>query len=71
MYIIRKTLPNGQIGFKTYDDWVQVQEREALDLSDVIRFTKGEAKPSNLRTNEEFVWFGCYKELKHESRDTH
>jgi len=63
MYIVRKTLPNNQVGFKTYDGWVRVSTKrgEALDLTDVIRFTKGEAKDSNLGQHESFVWYGCYK----------
>ena len=61
MYIVRKTLPNGKRMFKTYDGWVYVVKGEALELQDALRFTEGEAIPSNLGTNEEFVWFGCYK----------
>ena len=63
MYAIRKTLPNGGCGFKTFEGWVRVQKDVALDLSDVMRFTAGEAKATNLRRDEEFVWFGCYKRL--------
>lgn len=61
MYIVRKQLPNHQLGFKTYDGWTRVKRGEALDLTGVMRFTKGEAKASNLRTHESFVWYGCYK----------
>lgn len=64
MYLIRKDTPNGQRMFKTYDGWVRVRKGVALDLSDVMRFTRGEAIPSNLRTHESFVWFGCYRALK-------
>jgi len=60
MYIIRKNVPHVGYAFKTYDGWARVKKDEVLDLSDVMRFTKGEAKPSNCRTYEEFVWFGCY-----------
>ena len=63
MYAIRKTLPNGSIGFKTFEGWVQVKQDIALDLNDVMRFTCGEARATNLRRHEEFVWFGCYKRL--------
>ena len=64
MYAIRKTLPNGSIGFKTFEGWVRVQKDIALDLSDVMRFTSGEAKATNLSKHEQFVWFGCYKGLE-------
>ena len=63
MYVVRKTLPNGSRGFKTFEGWVQVRKDIALDLSDVMRFTVGEAKDYNLSKHEEFVWFGCFKEL--------
>lgn len=64
MYIIRKTLPNGQRGFKTHDGWVRVKKRVALDLSDVIRFTEREKELNELPLGSEFVYFGCYKELE-------
>jgi hypothetical protein len=62
MYIVRKTNTNGDRFFKTYDGWVPVVKGEALDLSDVQRFTKREALDLNiLPKGEEFIWFGCYK----------
>jgi hypothetical protein len=60
MYIVRKATKDGPI-FKTYDGWTSIKQGEAIDLTDVIRFTKGEAKQSNLRPRESFVWYGCYK----------
>ncbi len=63
MYIVRKTLPNGQLGFKTYEGWAWFTKGQPLDLKDAQRFTISEAKQENLKKHEEFVWFGCYKEI--------
>lgn len=65
MYALRRKMPKG-VAFKTYDGWTyyQGQSKEALDLSDVIRFTKGEAKANQLPKDESFVWIGCYRELE-------
>jgi len=63
MYAIRKTLPNGSVGFRTHEGWTRVKKGEALDLKDVVRFTAREAKACNLERHEEFIWFGCYRRL--------
>ena len=62
MYIVKKTFPNGDIGFKTYDGWVLVCTGTALELDEVMRFTKGEALDHNLLDKgEQWVWYGSYK----------
>ena len=63
MYILRRTDRNGKPKFKTYDGWARVSDDGALDLSDVIRFTKGEASAMKLGKHDSLCWFGCYKEL--------
>jgi len=63
MYVIRKYDRNNKPQFKTYDGWARTSDDGTLDLSDVIRFTKGEASAMKLGRHEQFVWFGCYKEL--------
>ena len=64
MYVVRRTLPHDSVSFKTYDGWVKVEKDVALDLSDVQRFTKGEAARNVLPTYQEWVWFGCYRWLE-------
>ena len=58
MYIIRRDKGKTR-SFLTYDGWLNVGT-EALDLSNAIRFTSGEAKQSNLGKHESFVYYGCY-----------
>jgi hypothetical protein len=60
MKIIKRTF-NGEVAFKSYTGWIIVQEGQALELGDVMRFTEGEAKASNLGVGEEWVHYGCYK----------
>lgn len=64
MYAIRKTTSKG-VSFRTYDGWTPVAKAtDVLELGEVQRFTKREALDYNLLPKgEEFVWFGCYKEL--------
>lgn len=62
MYIIRKQLPHG-LAFLTYGGW-DVFTNTPLELDDAIRFTKREKEMIILPNGEEFVHFGCYKELK-------
>ena len=66
MYVVRRQTPEG-VSFKTYDGWVhwRTGTRDVLDLSEVMRFTKGEATHP-LPQGEEWVWFGCYKETGNE-----
>lgn len=66
MYVIRKMDRNNNPHFKTYDGWTEYNEGMSLDLSDVLRFTSNERKANEHRLNrhEQFVWFGCYKELE-------
>ena len=63
MYVVRKKVANG-VSFKTYEGWTYCSARpkDVLDLTDVMRFTKGEATHP-LPQGEEWVYFGCYKEL--------
>lgn len=78
MNIIKKTVPcfdeveyTHAISYYTYDGWsspVVVTKNgylsgEALDLSNVIRFTDGERELNKLGPNEEWQSFGCYKKL--------
>lgn len=63
MYILRRTDRNGRHKFKTYDGWARISDDGALDLTDVIRFTKGEARAMKLSKHDSLCWFGCYKEL--------
>ena len=68
MYIVRKQVANG-VAFKAYEGWTYCSTRakDVLDLNNVMRFTKGEAKHP-LPQGEEWVYFGCYKELKEDER---
>ena len=60
MYIIRSN-KFSRVAFKTYDGWTSPDNQGILDLSDVIRFTKGEAGAMKLGKHESLVWFGCYE----------
>lgn len=66
MYVIRRTNRNDKPQFKTFDGWTVYDEGLSIDLNDVMRFTSNERKLNEhkLRSNEQFVWFGCYKELE-------
>ena len=66
MYIVRKMDRNNKPHFKTYDGWTEYNEGESIDLTDVLRFTSNERERNEARLNrhEQFVWFGCYKELE-------
>ena len=68
MYIVRKMDRNNKPHFKTYDGWTEYNEGESIDLTDVLRFTVTEAATITLKKqlgrHEQFVWFGCYKELE-------
>ena len=61
MYIIRRRTKDNKYAFKTYDGWTSEDSTGVLDLSDVIRFTKGESSAMKLRPHEDVVWFGCYE----------
>jgi hypothetical protein len=65
MYVVRRKHSNG-VSFKTYDGWTHCSSRpkDVLDLNEVMRFTEGERDMIVLAHNEEWVYFGCYKELK-------
>ena len=56
MYILRHKTAQGY-SFSGYNGRIYPDKTGSLDLSDVIRFTKGEAE----RNEGDFVWFGCYK----------
>lgn len=60
MYIVRRQLNNGGYAFKTDGGWVKAIEGESLDLSEALRFTKGERTNNTLPQGEEWVWYGCY-----------
>jgi hypothetical protein len=64
VHVVRKQHPNG-VSFKTYDGWTHCSTRpkDVLDLNEVMRFTKGEATHP-LPAGQEWVYFGCYKDLK-------
>ena len=66
MYVIRKYDRNNKPHFKTYDGWTEYNEGLSIDLSDVLRFTATERELNQhlLNRHEQFVWFGCYKELE-------
>lgn len=66
MYVIRKYDRNNNPHFKTYDGWTEYSDDVSIDLSNVLRFTSNERKLNEARLNrhEQFVWFGCYKELE-------
>lgn len=64
MYILRNKIRNT---FYTSDGWTGFNKHGAIEgLDNVIRYTKGEyqANKDKLPDTQEFVWFGCYKELK-------
>ena len=65
MYIVRKTMPNG-VAIKNYEGWTYRNRAatEALDLTNAQRFTSRERERITLPKGQEFIWFGCYRELK-------
>ena len=64
MYIIKKTLIDGSLGYYTFEGWQVFPIGTPLDLVNAVRFTKGEADNIKLSHGYEFQEFGCYKELK-------
>lgn len=68
MYIVRRKISATKLAFKTYEGWAEFDANvvgDVLDLSDVIRFTSNEAHLNVLPNGEDWVEFGCYKELKY------
>ena len=63
MYVIRRKTTT-TCSFKTYNGWVYPDKKGVLDLSEVQRFTKHEAKVIGLPPNEQFIWYGCYNEKR-------
>lgn len=64
MNIIRRVLTNGSLAYYTYDGWVVFGPGVPLDLSNTVRFTKGERRCFVLLRGDEWQEFGCYKELQ-------
>ena len=60
MYVIRKKIDNS-VAFMGCNGWITPDP--ALELDDVLRFTKGEMESNTLPEGEEWVWYGSYKEL--------
>ena len=63
MYIVKRTMPNG-ITFLTHEGWTSFRKDTPIELGNVIRFTSGEAERNPLPEGSEYLYFGCYKEMK-------
>lgn len=61
MYILKRTDGDGSIAYLKRTGWQVFPQGQALDLSDVLCFTKGEARHNPVQGILEYQWYGSYR----------